>query len=88
MAITVEQLAATMRQLAEGQAVILGRLETSDTQSKAFLRGENGGGGKGKSGGKSRKEDGRREENLGGRTFDMFKTFSGGEPSGANGRWN
>ena len=58
MALTVEVVAATMRQLAERQAVILGRLETSDTQLKAFLRGEDGGGGKGKGGGKERQENG------------------------------
>ena len=83
MAVTREQFLSRLQQMMEASVKTLERMEKSDKTMKDYILaseetrrggGGDGGGGAGKGGGKSG-----RGEGLGGKTFDMFKVFTGGE---------
>ena len=81
-AVTTEQVIAMLGQLAETSTKTIECMEKADRQMKEFMQqteearsGKGGGkGGGGNEGGKTR-----REENLGGKTFEIFRLFAGGE---------
>ena len=83
MAITGEKLLDMLNKLTVTSAQTLFRMEKSDQNLKDYIQqaeeSRRGGGGAGGNGGGKGGGKGGREEGLGGKAFDMFTIFAGGE---------